>query len=314
MSIPRFDQLPLNKGDPPYSAWGLYGTEDQLGTLNRLTDDIILKTAKQEIQTGHRISLNWPLDAQDKPGFNRQRFHKDVIQHKSRAGNDDVWTLNTQSSSQWDGLRHYAYQKEQRFYNGVTLEQIHSGSNVNGIHAWSERGIVGRGVLLDFHSWRLQNNVDHNPFKRSSITLEQLKAVATAQGTDIQFGDILIVRSGYINAYSKLSQAEAEERTSVVPPPLAGVEQTEDMLEWIWNNFSAVAGDQPSFECWPPSPDLVLHEVLLSGWGCPIGELFDLEKLAAHCKENNRWSFFVSSEVCNVPGGVASPPNILAIF
>lgn len=37
----------------------------------------------------------------------------------------------------------------------------------------------------------------------------------------------------------------------------------------------------------------------------PIGELFDLEKLSEHCKKVNRWSFFVSSEVCNVPGGVA---------
>ena len=37
----------------------------------------------------------------------------------------------------------------------------------------------------------------------------------------------------------------------------------------------------------------------------PIGELFDLEKLSEHCKKVNRWSFFMSSEVCNVPGGVA---------
>ena len=57
-----------------------------------------------------------------------------------------------------------------------------------------------------------------------------------------------------------------------------------------------------------------LHEVLLAGWGMPIGELFDLEKLAEHCRKEKRWSFFVTSEVCNVPGGVASPPNILAIF
>ena len=48
-----------------------------------------------------------------------------------------------------------------------------------------------------------------------------------------------------------------------------------------------------------------LHEILLSGWGMPIGELFDLEKLSEHCKKAKRWSFFVTSEVCNVPGGVA---------
>lgn len=48
-----------------------------------------------------------------------------------------------------------------------------------------------------------------------------------------------------------------------------------------------------------------MHEVILSGWGCPIGELFELEALAEKCKELQRWEFFVTSEVCNVPGGVA---------
>jgi len=61
-----------------------------------------------------------------------------------------------------------------------------------------------------------------------------------------------------------------------------------------------VAGDQPSFECWPSKESFMLHEVLLAGWGCPIGELFDLEKLGEECKRLGRWSFFVTSEVCNV--------------
>ena len=38
-----------------------------------------------------------------------------------------------------------------------------------------------------------------------------------------------------------------------------------------------------------------LHEVLLAGWGCPIGEMFDLEKLSEHCKAVGRYSFFLSS-------------------
>jgi len=32
----------------------------------------------------------------------------------------------------------------------------------------------------------------------------------------------------------------------------------------------------------------------------PIGELFDLEKLAAYCEKNKRYSFFLTSEPCNV--------------
>lgn len=100
----------------------------------------------------------------------------------------------------------------------------------------------------------------------------------------------------------------------MLPHHFGGVEQTEDVIRWIWDNFSAVAGDQPSFEVWPTQQDWSLHEVLLAGYGCPIGELFWLETLAERCRKENRWSFFVTSEPCNVPGGVASPPNILAIF
>ena len=52
--IPDFDALPFRKGDPKYSAWGLYGDEDELGTLNRLTDEQVAKAAKNEIKAGLR--------------------------------------------------------------------------------------------------------------------------------------------------------------------------------------------------------------------------------------------------------------------
>jgi hypothetical protein len=49
-------------------------------------------------------------------------------------------------------------------------------------------------------------------------------------------------------------------------------------------------------------------------WGTPIGELWDLEKLAETCKKENKYSFFLTSAPLNVWGGVASPPNALAIL
>lgn len=75
-------------------------------------------------------------------------------------------------------------------------------------------------------------------------------AVAKAQGTEIKFGDILIIRSGYINAFNQFTKVKAEAYASEVTPRLSGVEQSVEILEWLWTNFSAVAGDQPSFECW----------------------------------------------------------------
>lgn len=52
--IPEFDDLPLRKTDPRRSAWGLYGDKDELGFLNRLTDERVAAAAKSEIQTGRR--------------------------------------------------------------------------------------------------------------------------------------------------------------------------------------------------------------------------------------------------------------------
>ncbi|OTB18898.1 hypothetical protein K445DRAFT_373536 [Daldinia sp. EC12] len=310
--IPNFEDLPLRKTDPHYSAWGLYGDKDELGTLNRLTDERVAAAAKNEIKTGHRISLNWPLNAQpEKSFFQRHVFTQSLIRKDPRVVNDDVWTFNSQVSTQWDGLRHYAYQREARFYNGVTMEDIHGVSEDGGRRS-TVNGIHGRGVLVDYHSWRLAqpaaNLKPYDPFKSDAIPLEDLQACLAAQGTEVKFG--------FTATYPQKTDAELAAYKSVVPHHFGGVERSEALLRWIWEHFSAVAGDQPSFESWPAPPESphILHEILLSGWGCPIGELFDLEKLATFCAAHRRWSFFVVSEPCNVPGGVASPPNILAIF
>ncbi|KAL1861348.1 hypothetical protein VTK73DRAFT_7136 [Phialemonium thermophilum] len=327
--IPSFDALPLRKDAPFRAAWGLYGDHDELGTLNRLTDERVAAAAKSEIKTGVRVSLNWALDAQ-KGGafFKRQTFHHEILPKHPATVNDDIWTFNSQGASQWDGLRHYGYQKEKVFYNGVTMDDIHNPdehgkkSTVNGIQAWAEKGIVGRGVLVDFHRWRLQQRdpryMKFDPFDRCPISFEDLQACLAAQGTEVKFGDILIVRSGWMLAHASKTPEQLAELQAPRQPRFCGVEQDERTLRWIWDNFAAVAGDHPTFECWPATPaegvPFSFHEVLLSGWGCPLGELFDLERLAAHCEREGRWSFFVTSEPCNVTGGVASPPNILAIF
>ncbi|ORY71572.1 uncharacterized protein BCR38DRAFT_480076 [Pseudomassariella vexata] len=321
--IPTFEDLPLRKSDPHHSAWGLYGDQDELGTLNRLTNERVAAAAQCEIKTGQRISLNWPLNAQPRRSFfQRAVFHQDLLAKPPMTVNDDVWTFNSQVSTQWDGLRHFGFQKEKLFYNGVTMEDIHGvdekgkKSTVNGIQAWAEQGIVGRGVLVDYHSWRISQGEEkvYDSFDSVSIPLEDLKACLAAQGTEVRFGDILFIRSGFMASYATKTELQLSAHQDVMPHKFGGVQQSEDMIKWIWDNFSAVAGDQPSFECWPTQQDWALHEVLLAGWGCPIGELFDLEKLAEQCKKEKRWSFFVSSEPCNVPGGVASPPNVLAIF
>lgn len=53
-----------------------------------------------------------------------------------------------------------------------------------------------------------------------------------------------------MHALSNKSELEIAALQDVMPPEFAGVEQSEEMIKWIWEHFAAVAGDQPSFECW----------------------------------------------------------------
>ena len=52
--IPTFGSLPLRKGDPLYAAWGLYGGNDEIGALNRLTNERVVEAARGEVRSGVR--------------------------------------------------------------------------------------------------------------------------------------------------------------------------------------------------------------------------------------------------------------------
>lgn len=59
--LPSLSQLPLRNGDPPNSAWGLWGDDptSDLGSLNYLTDDVVLKAMREEVNTGERVGLKY---------------------------------------------------------------------------------------------------------------------------------------------------------------------------------------------------------------------------------------------------------------
>jgi kynurenine formamidase len=158
-------------------------------------------------------------------------------------------------------------------------------------------GVVGRGVLLDYCSWAKAQNIPHTPLETQSIPLSSLLAVAKHQSTTFQAGDILFIRTGFLAAHSALTPEGGVAFAAQTAVSAIGVESSEEILKWIWDSgFSAVAGDQPAFEAVPfQSKEFSLHEWLLAGWGMPIGEFFDLEKLAEECGRLNKWSFFFSS-------------------
>ncbi|KAI9048408.1 hypothetical protein LZ554_007244 [Drepanopeziza brunnea f. sp. 'monogermtubi'] len=313
---PPFSALPLQKDGPRGNAWGLYPSNPELGMLNRLTPQTTL-AASREIVHGIRVTTDWEMGMPKVPCFHRQAFHQEIHHKAPRTVNDDIVTLNTQSTSQWDGFRHFGYQDHKVYFNGCTQDEIFSTTKI-GTHIWvANGGLVGRGVLLDYAAWAASQNLTPALFATTEIPVSDLERVAAFQGgMDFRPGDILLIHTGFVAALAALSDAEASAYAAENPPAAIGVQACEESLRWIWERrFAAVAGDMPAFEALPfQSRTHWMHEWLLAGWGIPVGELFDLGRLAAECARLGKWTFFFSSVPLNVPGGVASPPNGVAIL
>ena len=89
------------------------------------------------------------------------------------------------------------------------------------------------------------------------------------------------------------------------------------MAEYLWDlHIAAIAVNNASVEAWPvpnaPEP-FQLHSMLLANFGMPLGELFDLDALAADCAADGVYESLLVSSPLHVVGGVASPPNAVAI-
>lgn len=189
-----------------------------------------------------------------------------------------------------------------------------SASDRCSIHHWAIHGIAGRGVLLDYRHYALSNNKPYDPYSTHAISFAELKACAESQGLDlrpesqggdIRVGDILLIRSGFVERYYQLSSEEryAAATRSHGNIGFAGVSREPQLREWLHDSyFAAVVGDSPTFEAWPVHNLDFLHQSLLALWGCPIGEMWDLEVLARKCRERGSWTFFMTSSPANMPG------------
>ncbi|KAH9939441.1 hypothetical protein B0H21DRAFT_756933 [Amylocystis lapponica] len=316
-TLPTFDKLPQFH-EFTGCAWDVWGKGDQLGTVNLLTDEVV-KEAAEEIKSGKVVSLNWPIQFPHKPVFGRQSPRHEVISkyEPNKTINDDIIHINTQSGSQWDGLRHCGICAHDVMYQNTPADSFPRGHIVHddatnidpetiklGIHNWAQHGICGRGVLLDlvrFFTAGGTRPLPYDPFTTHAITLADLRACAAAQGVSFRRGDILILRVGFIQKWYAVPQAERDGLQGK-PETFAGIEQSEEMKAFLWDtHFAAVASDQPALERWP-DPDGMprMHQTLLGLWGMPIGEMFDLEKLAEVAAQTNRYTFFFSSWPLNM--------------
>jgi kynurenine formamidase len=313
LRVPDFDELPVHEALGLRHAWGVFGPDDQLGTINFLTPDKVLAAARL-VQDGTAVNLTVPLGAIDPPFYGREPMRHSVFRLDRNYWDDRIDNLQLQASTHWDSLRH-VQAREFGWWGGFTDEpQIKAGSGPLGIEHWVRHGMVGRGVMVDVGGYFDAEGQNHDPFTSRSVDHGMLDSAARAQGVDIREGDILCVRFGWMAKYLALD-ATGRAGMAGADHGFIGLAADEGMARWLWNHrVAAVAADNPAVEVSPGDRNVgSMHRRVLPLLGLAVGELFDFERLAALCASDKRWDFMFVSAPLHLVGGVGSPANAVAI-
>lgn len=325
--VPDYSELARREDGPPGSSWGIFGAGDQLGTLNFLTEERTAVAARL-VRRGATFNLDYPLNTfVPSLAGTRPPTEHHIFANNPHHRDDWLDSFYLQSTSQVDGLRHIRH-PHHGFYGGVPDEAIEVGTPDLGIQLLAEKAIAGRGVLLDAvaHHAAIGAPLDFATMTR--LTPEDLDRIAAFCGVTIAPGDIVLLRTGFAETWVGLSSEQRAQRRGGA----TGLDQSEEMLAWLWNHqIALMASDNGGLESFPVNPESgwvdpdepppprgpshngMLHRPLLALLGMVIGELWKLDELAADCAADRVYEFLVTAKPLNLVGGVGSPPNAIAI-
>jgi kynurenine formamidase len=327
MKIPTYDEL-RSGANPRGTSWDVFGAGDQLGTLNFLTSERMLGALRLP-RRGVTFNLDYPINDFDPPPYGARNIPEHVMFGANPFHFDDyVDGFYLQASSQIDALRHIG-SPQSGFYRGVPAEELTTSSAELGIQSVAQRGILGRGVLLDVERFLASAGRPIVQTTNHLITVADLEDTAASQSLVIEPGDILLIRTGWAHHYREIldrGQRESLRKHLTVP----GLIQSHEMAAWLWDHQVAmVASDNTALEAFPVAPDSpfrepatmvphthndgMLHRVLIPLLGMALGELWALEELADDCAADGVYEFLLTAKPLNLIGGVGSPPNALAV-
>ena len=293
------------------SNWGRWGAEDELGTLNFITPDVLRRGAAA-VQKGAVFSLGLPLGAHGPQMGQAGRVNPvhTMIATEGKLGPDarfadDILMLPLQCATQWDSLAHVYY--DAKLYNGHSAPEsvTADGALRNGIDKVAASGVVSRGVLLDLARAKKVARLPPG----TPITPDDLEAAERAQGVRVESGDVLLLRTGHLTVFT----VDADRWGYMKVMPGLGVAS----VEWLHRReVAAVATDTSAVEVIPfedPTQPLPVHQLCIRDMGLTLGEMFVLEELAEDCARDGVWQFLFSAPPLKVAGGVGSPLNPLAV-
>lgn len=284
------DDLPDN--------WGRWGADDELGTLNLITDEVRAHAAT-EVRSGRWVSLALPITPNpmiSSPFAPTTVDVSPVQQMMSYTGvgvaADQVLVTNHHTkSTHLDALAHWSHGGE--VYPGRPRPEVVTPAGVtHGSTSAFAAGIVTRGVLLDLA-------VDGPLVSGHAVTSDDFEQAERRQGVEVGSGDALVVRTGW-------------DQTQI--PGTPGISL--DAVRWMHaRGVAIIATDRgDAFPPLDPSGPSPLHGVALGRMAMPLIDSAQLADLAALCAELGRYSFLLSIAPPRIHGLTGIPVNPIALF
>ncbi|KIZ13485.1 cyclase family protein [Streptomyces natalensis] len=292
--------------------WGRWGADDEIGTLNLITDEVV-RAAAAGIRTGRRIPLALPLrhdgvqtgmiPGRVNPLHTMTAINQELFGPHTVATSDDAVTMGLQAATHWDGLTHVSHSG--RLYNDRPADSItaHAGATLLGLE--KAPPIVSRGVLLDIAR---VHGTDRLPGGHA-VTPEDLDAAEELARTTVRSGDIVLIRTGQIRHY-----LAGDREAYAFPSPGLSIRTP----EWFHaRDVAAVANDTLTFEIFPPEIEnlwLPVHALDLVEMGMLQGQNWNLEELSESCAAADRFTFLLSAMAEPFVGASGAPVAPVAIL
>lgn len=306
------------------SNWGKWGPNDEIGTLNYITPEV-MKDAAKLIKQGKVISLaidNTPAVSPVWPG------RKGLIRYLNSDGadflvarpfgtlayTDSVITIEDHGSSHLDPLVHVWWGN--CTYNGYPAPEIISrfqGVVKGSTNAYIPKAFT-KGVLIDVAKYLGKDYVDKIDGS-AVLTPELIDKIAAAQKVTITPGTAVLIRTGWLKQFTgaKTPWGMGDGEVGVS----CGIEK------WLQEKqVSLLGADNVALEAIPSTKEcndfwkvgfLPMHIGVLSMLGVPMGELFNLDEISADAAKDGVYEFafsFAPFRYHNASGGLVSPTAI----
>ncbi len=276
-------------------GWGwVWGPEDEVGALNSVTEDTVLE-ALSLVKKGKiydlgvlfdRTSFKWPghspteiMIFRSPEGVKRMGdfpLSAPELNIRGNAWHSCALFISDNVGTQIDGLGHITSGEDNHWYNGFKESQYGGDWGPRKASADNIPPIVNRAVLIDVAGHK---GVDALP-SHYIITPEDLEAALKAQGTEIEVGDIVLIRTGMLRYWGETGADHAK----LTEHGSAGINL--DTARWLIEEHGALAigSDTSGLEYSPPDPIpggfVSVHDYLLVQQGVHILEFHNLEGLA----------------------------------